>query len=172
MCLKSGEEKKPILGQEIRLTKKISNKELFLIQAFYRITCIYPKNVIHHQNFILFFVKSASYFRCKQKLKLLRQKLVSKKILIIRHETTLLKLIFGLFPDIFIDDISIKIHEQEKILLIIVKVLTYKDRMIAIGGKGTYIKMLNEIINKFFKFEFPCKKITVKCEVNLPRNIF
>lgn len=165
MFITVNEEIKSILDQKIRLKKKISNKDLFLIQCFQDITHIYPKNVILNENFILFFVENSKYFRSKHKLRILRQKMPSKKILIIRHETSLLKLLFGLFPDIFIDDILIKVKEQKRILLIVVKLLTYRERMIAIGAKGKYIKIVNKIMNKFFRFEYEYNHVTIRCEV-------
>ncbi|MGV9173212.1 MAG: hypothetical protein ACOC44_01240 [Promethearchaeia archaeon] len=165
MCLKIGDEKKDILKQKVQLKKKISNRELFLIQYFHEITQIHPNNVIICKPYILFFVENAYYFRCKKKLWVLRQKRPAKKVLIIRNETNLLKLLFGFFPDIFIDDIRIKIQEEGDLMVIIVKLLTYRERMIAIGADGQYIKILNEIINRFFKFEFNYKRVIIVCEV-------
>jgi hypothetical protein len=168
MFISVNDQKHRILKQNIRLKKRISNRDLFLIQYFHQITQIYPKNVILHRNFILFFVKNSQYFRCTRKLRKLRYKIPSKKILIIRdiNNTNLLKLLFGFFPDIFIDDISLKIQKEKRILLIILKLLTYRERMIAIGAEGQYIKILNYIINRFFLFEQSYKQIIIKCEVD------
>ena len=136
------------LYQNVKIKKKYSNKELIFLQYFYEKTEIYPENVILTENFIFFFVKSQDYFKARLYLGSFRKYLESK-ILIIRAETVLIKLLFGFFPDPYIHDLKLEINKQSGSKTITVYFLSFKDRGIAIGRKGEYIKAVNEIFEKF-----------------------
>ena len=94
-----------IFYQVLSFKKIYSNFELKLREYFYEKTEIYPENVILTENFIFFFVKSQDYFKARLYLGSFRKYLESK-ILIIRAEKVLIKLLFGFFPDPYIHDLK------------------------------------------------------------------
>lgn len=160
-------EEKSFLTQRVKIKKKYSNKEIQFHHFFHQKTKIFPENVIIHNQFIFFFVKSEDYFKAKRLLKNLRTQLIDKKILIIRSETTLIKLLFSFFPDPYIHDIKIEINEEngKKFKTITIYFLSFEERGIAIGRRGAYIKAVNEIFEKYIIYEKKALPINLKCKL-------
>ena len=96
-----------IIKPEIIYKKKYSNREILLHHYFYQCCKVYPKNIIIIGNFIFFFVESRDYFNAKLALPLMRRQLQFRKILIIREEKTLLRLLYNFFPDPYVHDITV-----------------------------------------------------------------
>ena len=157
-------EDKTFFSQIIKIKKKYSNTEFNLHQYFYKKTKLHPENIIIINQFIFFFIKNEDYFKAKLFLNSIRKQL-EKKILLIRAENNLIKLLFGFFPDPYIHDIKIEINEK-KIKTITICFISFEERGIAIGRSGDYIKAVNEIFEKYIIFEkkeIPFSKI--KCEL-------
>jgi len=155
---------KTFFSQIIKIKKKYSNTEFNLHQYFYKKTKLHPENIIIINQFIFFFIKNEDYFKAKLFLNSIRKQL-EKKILLIRAENNLIKLLFGFFPDPYIHDIKIEINEK-KIKTITICFISFEERGIAIGRSGDYIKAVNEIFEKYIIFEkkeIPFSKI--KCEL-------
>ncbi|NHJ24355.1 MAG: hypothetical protein EAX89_07260 [Candidatus Lokiarchaeota archaeon] len=152
--------------QKVRIKRKFSNEELLLFHFFHKITEIYPRNVIIIKNFVFFFINNENYFEAKSKLPYMRKRFVQKKVVIIREEDTLIKLLFAFFPDPYIHDLRIEINVETGKREIIIGFLSFIERGIAIGCKGNYIKAVNRIFENHMKCEenngFP---IIIKCEV-------
>lgn len=153
-----------ILSKEIKFKNKFSNKEILLCQYFREKTKVFPVNIILVNDYIFFFVNNEDYFKAKIHQNSLRQASDSKKIIIIRLENNLIKQIFSFFPDTYIHDISVERNSFKKDHLIIICFLSYKERGIAIGGRGEYIKTVNYILknhiileNHEYKNEWPLK---------------
>lgn len=72
-----------------------------------------------------------------------------KKVLLIRAENSITKLILGFFPDIYIHDIKLEIDDRTGDMIMHVYFLSFEERIIAIGRGGTYIKAVNEIFDKY-----------------------
>lgn len=151
------------LYQKVKFKKKFSNKELKLMKFFYIRTKIHLDNVISLNNFIFFFVKGRDYFKAKLYRNSFRKSL-ERKTLIIRAERILIKLLFGFFPDPYIHDIKL-INGQSGSKTVTVYFLSFKDRGIAIGRKGDYIKTINEIFEKFVILDDVVIPIKIKCEM-------
>jgi len=158
-------------SQKVVLKKKYSNRELSLYQYFFQITDISPQNVIVLKKFIFFFVKSGDYFKAKKYLKSLRSKFYNKKILIIRAERLLLTILLSFFPDPYVHDIKLEEDEKTGNKIILIYLLSYEERGIAIGRSGEYIKSINEIFKKYVMFEkfatFEKYKIPIQVRVEL-----
>jgi len=99
------------LSQKIRIKKKYNNKELKLYQYFYKKTKFFPEYIVVLNQFIFIFVNNAIYFEAKLYLNSIRKQL-EKKVVMIRAENTLIKLLFSFFPDPYIHDIKIEINEE------------------------------------------------------------
>ncbi|MHA1932334.1 MAG: hypothetical protein ACW96X_07320, partial [Promethearchaeota archaeon] len=67
------------------------------------------------------------------------------------------------FPDLYIHDIRIE-KDESGIREISLYFLTYKERGIAIGRKGEYIKSLNELCQKFLILENRITPLEIKCK--------
>ena len=160
--LRSSSTDEYFLYQKVKLKKKFSNKELIFLQYFYKKTEIFPENVIIIEHFIFFFVRGRDYFKARLFRATFRKNL-ERKILIIRAEKVLIKLLFGFFPDPYIHDLKL-VNEQNGSKTVIVYFLSFKDRGIAIGRKGEYIKAINEIFEKFVILEDVETPIKIKCE--------
>ena len=150
------------LYQKVKFKKKFSNKELIFLNYFYEKTKIHAENVIITEYFIFFFVRGRDYFKARLYRASFRKNLESK-ILIIRAEKVLIKLLFGFFPDPYIHDLKL-VNEQNGSKTIIVYFLSFKDRGIAIGRKGEYIKAINEIFEKFVLIDGEAIPIKIRCE--------
>ncbi len=158
-------EERSFLTQKVKIKKKYSNKEIQFHHFFHQNTKIFPENVIIHNQFIFFFVKSEDYFKAKRVLKTLRTQLIDKKILIIRSETTLIKLLFSFFPDTYIHDITLNVVENTGKRLVKIIFLFYEDRGIAIGRSGDYINVINYLFKKYIILEKFNTSIEIKCEI-------
>jgi hypothetical protein len=146
-------------SMELSIKKIYSNLELNLYRLFYKKIRIHPLTIIVQRGFLFFFVKNEDYFKAKSRIKYIRYYLPNKKLLVIRLEKTIAKMVFGFFPDVYIHNLDLEIDKNTGDIIITVFLLTYEDRLIAIGAKGNYIKAVNEIFDKYI---FP---VTIKCEV-------
>ena len=162
---------KRFFSQKVRIKKKYTNRKIKLYHFFHQRTNLYPENVIVLKNFIFYFVKNADYFKAKRFLKSLRMEL-QEKILIIRAENTLIRLIISFFPDTYIHDITLdnglekNVNNKKNIITLLF--IFYKDRGIAIGRSGGYINVVNEIFEKYIFFEDYSTPIEIKCDfINL-----
>ncbi len=143
-------------SQVINIRKKFSNTELKFIKLFFEKTNIFPVSVILIDKFVFFFVKSADSFTAKSHLKKLRHIIKSRKILVIRAETTLIKLIFSFFDDIYIHNIRTNVNPKRDIIDVLF--LSNKDRAVAVGKEGKYIKTVNYLFKNYISFKYPVKK--------------
>jgi len=155
-----------LLNQVLHIKKKYTNRELLLHHYFYQCCKVYPKNIILISNFVFFFVSSQDYFNAKTSLPLMRRQIQNKKILIIRDERTLLRLLYNFFPDPYVHDIRVYRNVYSGKKDTIVGFLSFVERGIAIGCKGEYIKAVNKLFENYIFFDnddsFP---INIKCEV-------
>ena len=144
-------------SQIINIKKQFFNTELKLFRFFYDITNIFPVCVILINKFIFFFVKSGDYFTAKSYLRKLRHLMKSKKILIIHEEPTLIRLVFSFFEDTYIHNVML--IESPTGDIIDVLFLFNKDRAVAVGIDGSYIKAVNYIFRNYLTFNYPINKI-------------
>lgn len=144
-------DEKHFLRQKVTIKKKYFKKHLILHNFFYEKTNLYPKNILTYEHFLFFFVKTTEYFKSKKFLKSMRRKL-NNKVIIIRAEKTLIKLILGFFPDTYVHEITLDKDCTGKIFVNL-HFIFYEDRGIAIGRRGEYIKLVNEIFKKDIKLE-------------------
>ena len=146
------------LSQKIGIKKKYTNKELKLYQYFHKKTKFFPEYVIVLNQFIFIFVNNDIYFEAKLYLNSIRKQL-EKKVVMIRAEDTLIKLLFSFFPDPHIHDI--KINGKT----ITICFLSFEERGIAIGRRGAYIKAVNEIFEKYIIYEKKALPVKLKCKL-------
>lgn len=151
------------LYQKVKFKKRYSNRELIFLQYFYEKTKIYPENIIITEHFIFFFVRGRDYFKARLYRGSFRKSL-ERKILIIRAERILIKLLFGFFPDPYIHDLKLEINKKSGSKTVTVYFLSFKDRGIAIGRRGEYIKAINEIFEKFVLLDGEVIPIKIRCE--------
>lgn len=151
--------------QKVHIKKRFTNREIKLYQYFFEKTGLFPSNVIMYENYILYFINSKYYFRARSHLRSIRKELIKNKVLIIRAEAILIKLLFGFFPDTYIHDIKLKYEEVLGKNFVHIQFLSYEERGIAIGGKGNYIKLINEIFNRYIEFEQQFQPLSIQCEV-------
>jgi len=138
--------------QKLKIKKKYSNNGIKLYHFFRNNTGVNPDNVIFISPYIFFFVSSEDYFKAKRLLKKIRTKLINKKVMIIKSESSLIRLLFSLFPDTYIHDIIVDINESGTREITILFYF-FKDRGIAIGRNGTYIKIINRIFDEYVYLE-------------------
>lgn len=148
---------------KISMKKRYSNDELIYYRYFYKKTNVYPEHIIIIRNFIFFFVKNQDYFKAKLHLGSFRRNLGSK-VLIVRAENILINLLFGFFPDLYIHDIVSSINKYTGTVNVIIYFISFEERGIAIGRNGEYIKAVNEIFEKYIRFEKDIDSIKIKCE--------
>ena len=117
----------------------------------------FPVCVIRIKEFIFFFVISGDYSTAKLYLRKLRHLMKSKKFLIIHEEPTLLRLIFSFFEDTYIHNVVL--IESPTRAIIDVLFLFNKDRAVAVGINGSYIKAVNYIFRNFITLNYPFNKI-------------
>lgn len=155
-----------LLNQRLHIKKKYTNQEILLHHYFYQCCKVYPRNIILISNFVFFFVDSRDYFNAKLSLPLMRRQLKVKKLLIIRDEKTLLRLLYNFFPDPYVHDIIVHRNVYSGKIEIVVGFLSFVERGIAIGCRGEYIKAVNKLFEKNVSFGenkgFP---VNIKCEV-------
>ncbi len=154
-----------IYYQIIHFRKRFFNKELLLFKYFHERTKVYPQNVIIIGKFVFFFVRNEYYFKANKNLKYIRRQFQDKKLIIIRAENTLIKLLIGFFPDLYIHNIAIEMNVFTGKKYIVVGVLSYRERAIAIGCNGDYIKAVNRLLESFVIFENNGTPIKIVCKV-------
>lgn len=160
-------EIKSFLTQKLTIKKKFSNNEIKMYDFFRNNTGVNPDNVILMPPYVFFFVSSEDYFEAKRLLKKIRTKLINKKVMIIKSESSLIRLLFSLFPDTYIHDVIVDINESGTRVITILFYF-YKDRGIAIGRNGTYIKIINSIFDEYVYLESYNTPIEIKCDaINL-----
>jgi len=153
-------------SQIVNIKKKFFNTELKFFKFFFEITKIVPVFVIIRNQFVFYFVKPRDFFMAKFFLRKLRYKLNGKKISIIRAETTLIRLVFSFFDDVYIH--NVKLIERTNGTLIDVIFLFDKDRAVAVGNEGGYIKAVNYIFRNYICFDSPFNqfekdRIEIRC---------
>ncbi|MFX1340186.1 MAG: hypothetical protein ACFFDK_16365 [Promethearchaeota archaeon] len=158
----SSVEVKSFLTQKIKIKKKFSKDEFDFYHFFLEITDVHPDNVIFMPPYVFFFAENENYYKGKRKLKTVRKLLANKKVMIIKTEPTLIRLLFSLFPDTYIHDILLDIKENGT-KQITIEFYFYEDRAIAVGRKGTYIKTINRIFNECIYLENKCTPIEIRC---------
>lgn len=151
------------LSQKIGIKMKYTNKELKLYQYFHKKTKFFPEYVIVLNHFIFFIISNDVYFEAKLYLNSIRKQL-EKKVVMIRAENTLVKLLFSFFPDPYIHDIKIEINGK-KIKTITICFLSFEERGIAIGRRGAYIKAVNEIFEKYIIYNIKAIPVKLKCKL-------
>jgi len=151
-------EKALFFSQKVKVLCKFTNKELFLYNFFSEITKIYPENIIVNDNFIFFFINIKDYIKARRFLKRIRYRLSEKKVLIIQNLKDLKGIIYAFFPDIFICEMKLEFHKKTGKPRIIIYFSTFRERGIAIGKGGSYIKVINKIFEKYIiPVEIICK---------------
>ncbi|UCC19099.1 MAG: hypothetical protein JSV62_13510 [Promethearchaeota archaeon] len=154
-----------ILYQVFSFVKIYSNYELKLREYFYEKTeGIYPDFIVVIRQFIFFFVKKEHYFDAKEYLESIRRELANRKVIIIRIEKILINMLFSFFPDLNIDTVKIESDYESNRREISVYFLFFKERGIAIGRNGDYIRAVNEIFEKYVIFGNKNSPIRVKCK--------
>lgn len=162
-----------ILYQQLTIKPpKYSNYELKLHNYFYEKTQIYPSYIIliniENIKFIFFFVAPNDYFHAKSNLNSIRNKIYSRKVMIIRIDKILINLIFNLFPDLCIDNIKIEINYVKgkyEISICFLKDLNIYH--IAVGERGCYIKAVNKLMNKYIIFNDAKTPLTIRCRASV-----
>ncbi len=142
------------------MKKKYTNEEIKLHHFFKNKTNLYPENVLIRKGFVFFFVKTTEYFKSMKYLKSMRNEL-KDKVIIIRAEKTLIKLVLSFFPDTYIHEITLEKDSKGKIIINLYFIF-YKDRGIAIGRRGEYIKLVNEIFKNDIELEYDVE-IEIRC---------
>ena len=84
--------------------------------------------------------------------------------MIIRVENVFINLLFSFFPDLYIHDIKIENDNPSGEREVSLYFLSYKDRGIAIGRQGEYIKCLNELCQKFIILENKITPLEIRCK--------
>ena len=143
--------------QVVNVKKHFFNTELQLIKFFFEITNIFPVCIIRNKEFIFFFVKPVNYITAKLYVRKLRHLLKDKKVLIIREESTLIRLVFSFFDDVYIHNVMLIEGSTGDIIDILL--LFKKDRAVAVGIGGAYIKAVNHIFRNYISFSYPFNKI-------------
>lgn len=156
---------KIFFSQIVTLKRKFYNKELYYLSYFFKITRIEPVSIIIKNNYLLFLVKNEDFFNARENLNRLRQRLKNFKVLVIREEPTLLRLIFSFFPDTYIHDIHLERENFSKNIMITLYFIFDMDRGIAVGNNGVYINTINYIFNNSVNFQRNIKyKIKIQCK--------
>ncbi len=151
--------------QMLSFVRKYSNFELKLNKYFYNKTNgITPEFIVVINKFIFFFVRKENYFMSKIYLSSIRREITPRKVLIIRAENVFINLLFSFFPDLYIHDIKIENDKPSGEREVALYFLSYKDRGIAIGRQGEYIKCLNELCQRFIILENKITPLEIKCK--------
>ncbi len=153
----------PILYQEVGIKiNKFSNEELLFFKYFHEKTNVFPKSILILNNFMFYFIDGKNYAEVNQHITSFRRNIKHKKILFIYVEDVLINLIHRFFPNIYIYDLFIL--EGKATPEVCITVLSYRERGIAIGRNGDYIKTVNKILEKFIDFKE--RNVTVSCVVH------
>lgn len=151
-----------IFYQILRIVNKITNYEIKLYKYFSEKTHIRPQNIIIINNFTFFFVNNEDYFFAKKFINSIRKELI-KKSLIIRAENTLITLLHSLFPDLYIHDIRIEWNVYSGKREICINFLSFKERGIAVGCNGDYIKTVNQLFERNVILQNNDKPFKINC---------
>jgi hypothetical protein len=148
---------------------KYTNLELDLHKYFYSKTSIDPSYIliikIEQTDFIFFFINQNNYFEAKSYLNSIRNQIKHKKVMIIRMDNILINLIFNLFPDLYIHDISLEINYiQGKYEISICFLKDLNVYHIAVGQNGIYIKAVNELFSKYISFYGIKTPLVIRCK--------
>jgi hypothetical protein len=162
-----------VFYQVLSFVRKYSNFELKLYDFFFKKTHIYPKCVMVINQFVFFIVNKDlnTFNEVKKHLYNLRRYLC-KKVAIIKEQSTLIHLLYSLFPDIFIYDINIEATNFSNKRIISIKFLSYQDRAIAVGRNGEYIKAVNQLLEKHIIFQNKEAQIKILCKVANQNEIY
>ena len=145
-------DEKLFLNQRVTINKIYYNEHVTLYNFFCDETKLYPESILIRRGYVFFFVKTTEYFKSKKFLKPMRAK-SNNKVIIIRAEKTLIKLILGFFPDTYVHEITLDTDRTGKVIVNL-HYIFYEDRGIAIGRGGEYIKLVNEIFKKDVELEY------------------
>lgn len=163
-----------IFSKKVKIVKKFSNLELKLFNYFSEKTGGYfPENIILLNNFIFFFINPQHYFLLSKYIHTIRRDFSTKKVLFIRNENELIKLLFSFFPDTYIHDVQISwifssdfVDSTIKEILISIYFLSYEDRGIAVGKKGSYIQTVNKLFRHFIYVQNEEYPIRIECNLD------
>ncbi|MBY8991062.1 MAG: hypothetical protein KGD58_09935 [Candidatus Lokiarchaeota archaeon] len=151
--------------QMLSFVRKYSNFELKLSKYFYNKTNgVFPEFIVVIDKFIFFFVRKDRYFTSKIYLDSIRREISPRKVLIIRAENVFINLLFSFFPDLYIHDIKIEVDDTTGEREVTLYFLNYRDRGIAIGRKGEYIKCLNDLCQRYIILENKITPLEIKCK--------
>ena len=160
---------KPMKSQHLRdvkcriMRRQLSNKEMRYYQYFHKRTGVYPTNVMRNKNYVFFFIKPENLFHAKKLLKKIRSDL-GKKVFIIRENISLIRMLFDLFPEIYISDVKSEFNKKTGMLYTILYISSYNER----GGEVTlgtgYLTAVNNILNNYAVIENN-RAITIRIKV-------
>lgn len=154
-----------ILSQIVSVKKKYRKEELLLLGYFVKTTKIASASVLIRDNFLFFLVRNEDYGAAKASLKHMRQMLNHYKVVVIREEKTLVRLIFSFFPDTYIHDIHLSRDASSQSMVITLFFILDMDRGIAIGNRGCYINAINFIFNNVVIYQFNDKRhVKIQCK--------
>ncbi|NVM35478.1 MAG: hypothetical protein HWN81_07770 [Candidatus Lokiarchaeota archaeon] len=154
-----------IFYQMVSFIRKYSNFELKLREYFAQKTeGIYPEFIVVINQYIFFFVKKKYYLSAHMHLSAMRRQIRKRKIIIIGIEKILINLLFSFFPDLIIDDIKIEVDNLSGRREISVYFLFFKERGIAIGRNGDYIRAVNSIFENYVVFENNATPLKITCK--------
>ncbi|MBD3253990.1 MAG: hypothetical protein GF383_02805 [Candidatus Lokiarchaeota archaeon] len=95
------------------------------------------------------------------------RKELHKKVLFIRRVSTVGKLLFAFFPDLYVHDIEVEKVETQKRKIFKIYLLTWDCRGIALGRGGSYIKAINEIFSRYITIEDAFYSFKLNCDILL-----
>ena len=136
-------------NQRVRFRNIIRNDELVYMKFFKYKTKLFCENVILYGKYVFYFVKPNHFRKASKHLVQLRTSLPSKKILIIKNERRILDLIYAFFPDASIKKLELKIKKVTGDIELFIYFKHFRERGIAIGKKGNFIRILNEVFEKY-----------------------
>ena len=136
-------------NQIVKIRSIIRNEEINYMKFFFFKTKIYCENIINYKNYIFFFVKSYLFREANEYLAQLRKYLTGKKILIIKQKKRIIDVIYTFFPNVKIRKLELLIKNHSGDLEVLIFIPQIKERGIAVGKAGNYIKIVNEIFEKF-----------------------
>jgi len=136
-------------NQKVKVRSIIRNEEIEYMKFFMSKTKIYCQNIIHYKNYIFFFVKPYLFQKANKYLAQLRYALIGKKVLIIKQKRRIIDLIYTFFPNVNIRKLELLIKNNTGDLELLIFIPHFKERGIAVGKAGNYIKIVNEIFEEF-----------------------
>lgn len=163
-----------IFSKEVKIRRKFSNYEIKIFNYFQTKTGgYYPDNVIVLNRFVFFFLSPQFYFSLSNYIHKIRKDFNGKKVLFIRNEKKLINLLFSFFPDTYIHNIEFEWVESSNNdlysvgeILISIYFLSYEDRGIAVGKKGSYIQTVNQLFRDFISIQNKDIPIRIICSLD------